>query len=200
MSTRGAIGFYIDGKTKVAYNHSDSYPEWLGVNEVLPFCREVPDDGWGKVRDMVRALVDVDPDETPTPEQVEKIRAAIPEYAHRVGTTGSWYDILRGAQGGLGTYLKIGLWPEAGVGWLLDSLFCEWAYLINLDDDFLEVYKGFNRDPEAEGRYAGKRLSDEDQKHYSDGPYYGVRLVAAWPLGALPTGESFLTALGRDDE
>lgn len=190
MSTRGAVGFYVDGRTKVAYTHSDSYPDWLGAQVVLPFCRGIPDDGWGTVRDRVRALTDVDPEETPTPEQVARVREKVGEYALRTGTPGTWYDVLRSAQGELGTYLKVGFWPEAGEGWLLASLFCEWAYLVNLDDGLLEVYRGFNRDPGAAGRYAGRRIADQPQ--YSGGPYYGVRLVAAWPLAAVPAGEEFL--------
>ena len=31
MGTRGVIGFRIDDKDKVMYNHMDSYPEYLGV-------------------------------------------------------------------------------------------------------------------------------------------------------------------------
>ena len=32
MSTRGFIGFVIDGTEKIAYNHYDSYPSALGLN------------------------------------------------------------------------------------------------------------------------------------------------------------------------
>lgn len=28
-----------------------------------------------------------------------------------------------------------------------ESLFCEWAYVINLDDEFFEVYRGFQKEP-----------------------------------------------------
>lgn len=32
-----------------------------------------------------------------------------------------------------------------------DSLFCEWAYVVNLDTQKVEVYKGFNKTPLKEG-------------------------------------------------
>lgn len=32
-------------------------------------------------------------------------------------------------------------------GFLQNSLFCEWAYLLNLDTGRLEIYKGFQREP-----------------------------------------------------
>lgn len=32
---------------------------------------------------------------------------------------------------------------------LNDSLFCEWTYIINLDNEQFEVYRGFNKDPSA---------------------------------------------------
>lgn len=28
-----------------------------------------------------------------------------------------------------------------------DSLFCEWAYVLDMDNDTLEIYKGFNKKP-----------------------------------------------------
>ena len=37
---------------------------------------------------------------------------------------------------------------------LNDSLFCEWAYIMNLDTKRLEVYTGLNKDPHAPGRYS----------------------------------------------
>ena len=60
---------------------------------------------------------------------------------------------------------------------LAASLFCEWAYIINVDTGKLEVYKGFNVDPEAPGRYAA--LKEED------GDYRGVKLVAEFDLDTI---------------
>ena len=53
---------------------------------------------------------------------------------------------------------------------LYDSLFCEYAYIINLDERVLEIYRGFNKDPNANGRYA--KFKDEE-----DSVYYGVVLI-----------------------
>ena len=58
---------------------------------------------------------------------------------------------------------------------LYDSLFCEYAYIINLDSGYLEFYKGFNTDLKAEGRYA--KFKSED-----DSTYFGVKLVQEIPL------------------
>ena len=63
---------------------------------------------------------------------------------------------------------------------LLDSLFCEYAYLINLDTLKLEVYRGFNQDPKAAGRYAAKQEKAEPGCRPPE--YFGVVLVIEFPL------------------
>ena len=67
-------------------------------------------------------------------------------------------------------------------GFLGNSLFCEYAYIINLDDDVLEFYEGFNKNPDAKGRYASLK-SDKDTD------YYGVKLVQKIPLKDMFTGK-----------
>lgn len=54
-----------------------------------------------------------------------------------------------------------------------DSLFCEFAYLVNLDDQTLEVYKGFNKTPLTKS----ERFFKLDKKHVAHGGdcYYACR-------------------------
>src|SRR5690606_5458243 len=57
-----------------------------------------------------------------------------------------------------------------------DSLFCEWAYVFNLDTGKLEVYRGFQKTPGV-GRYAHLDLNPDHEP-----TYYGMSLVAELPL------------------
>ena len=71
MGTRGLTGFIADGKWFVTYNHSDSYPEYLGM-KVLEFCKQVED--WDALRENVLALTLVSEyeDAPPTDEEMEE--------------------------------------------------------------------------------------------------------------------------------
>ena len=60
-----------------------------------------------------------------------------------------------------------------------DSLFCEYAYIINLDDNVLEFYVGFNEDPNAKGRYASLNKKDGLDEFAN---YYGVVLKKTFQL------------------
>jgi len=58
-----------------------------------------------------------------------------------------------------------------------DSLFCEWAYVIDMDSREVEVYEGFNKSPVP----AGERFSDPDSCS-GKAEYFPVRLVAKAPF------------------
>lgn len=58
---------------------------------------------------------------------------------------------------------------------LIDSIFCEYAYIVNLDEKVVEFYKGFNKNRYAEGRYANLTCDKECK-------YFGVSLEGKFSL------------------
>jgi hypothetical protein len=189
MGTRGLVGFRIDRKDKLAYNHFDSNPEELG-QKALEFASEQASSEVARpgLRTRVRAIRLI---EDTSELSKKEVRLCMP-YCDTEVSTGSpkdLYCLLRKAQGELGVYAKLGLMPNMSE-FAKDSLFCEWAYIINLDNNTLEVYQGFNKNPAAKGRYAKYRGYDKERDEWAD--YCGIRLIKVYSLDKLPTFEKFV--------
>ena len=71
---------------------------------------------------------------------------------------------------------------------LINSLCCEYAYIINLDTECLEFYNGFNTNPCELGRYANIK---SDIKLDDMPTYYGVKLVQIIPLSHINNYETY---------
>jgi hypothetical protein len=70
-----------------------------------------------------------------------------------------------------------------------DSLFCEWAYVIDFDKNQFELYRGFNLVPlETEDRFFGTKREPKSK-------YYPVKLVTYWSFDELPTKPEFFQNL-----
>ena len=176
MGTRGVYGFRIGGQDKVMYNQYDSYPEGLGC-AVVEFVHLNPID---ELKRIAQELTLVSEGERPTPEQIETCRrSGTVNLAVSTGSEQDWYCLLRKAQGDVSFWKKGLPFILDGKGFLSDSM-CEWAYIINLDDEVLEVYEGYNTDPFAPGRYAGVWVDRQAGETYQ-----GVKLVKIIPLGVV---------------
>lgn len=79
---------------------------------------------------------------------------------------GDGFDSYSGAILGKESFL-----PSYDLGFIADSLFCEWAYIINFDTNKLEIYRGFQKEPKdgqfnipykGDGYYPCLKVADID--------------------------------------
>lgn len=88
------------------------------------------------------------------------------------------------------------IYTKNSIDFAKDSLFCEWAYVVDFDKNTFEVYEGFNTDTpltEADRFYIA---NEEDFYTSFDGTkYQPVRLAHSWSLDDLPSKEEFLNVL-----
>lgn len=167
MGTRGCYGYRIKGKDKVTYNHMDSYPSELGYS-VLSYVHNTSTE---KMLEVAKKIKLVKSNSKPTKKQIKECEK-FANLGVGTGKIDEWYCLLRNAQGELGVFEDIPYMIDSH-NFLADSLFYEWAYIVNLDTKKVEIYKGFNKNPKASGRYA--MLKDGDA--IDSEQYYGVALV-----------------------
>lgn len=82
-----------------------------------------------------------------------------------------------------------------------DSLFCEWAYVVDLDSMRFEVFKGFNTQPLGpDDRFAFLESEIDTKPNHSGETYHPVWLVHSFDLNDLPSDEDFISILVNGDE
>ena len=200
MGTRHLICVQKDGEYKVAqYGQWDGYPSGQGLR-CLSFLRE----------DMVRPVFDekvsacfwldeealkrqwvecgAEPDAEWVGIDVGDLHAErFPENSRDTGARILW--VVQDSEKPLGLTDNLSF---AG-----DGLFCEYAYVIDLDQDTFEVYKGFSEEkPDGTGRFDDL----EPYKAHGDTLYYPVTLLAGFDLDDLPTDEEFLDICTKQGE
>ncbi|MFN6965166.1 MAG: hypothetical protein ACK4S4_15580 [Pyrinomonadaceae bacterium] len=182
MGTRGLTCVVVDGEFKVAqYGQWDHYPEGQGKT-IAEFMQKIYDDGrLDEFRAAVRECRRITPKEhkarwervvgKPIPESglvlmddADKFRKVYPELDRDAG--GEILDLVMNGARDL----------QLEVEFAADSLFCEWAYVVDLDNEMIEVYAGFNKD-RPKGRFARIKLP-KDRHH----DYKQITLFHKFPI------------------
>lgn len=190
MGTRHLIAVMHDGKYKVAqYGQWDGYPSGQGTT-VLAFLHQMDK------HVFITKLMDA---RFVTDEDVERINAEL-KVDNSLMNEGKKYGHFsrdRGAEILDIVYKAVpGILLQNSINFAADSLFCEYAYVIDLDKGTFEVFKGFNKTPLVEGdRFFGIKSDDASSQGY-----HPVKLVHTFQLDALPDEDTFLKVLEPQDE
>ena len=180
MSTRALYGFRKNGDDKLTYNHYDGYPEGLG-KDIITFISNHTIEELNNIYDKI---IMVDEENIPTEEQIKECE----QYANLDVSEQSlmnWYCLLRDSQGDLSCYADGLKYMIDNHDFILDSLFCEFAYIINLDTNKLEVYRGFQKVKDPTNRYT---ISEIDAKENMG--YYPCKMVTEIDLATIQNWNS----------
>lgn len=180
MGTRNLTCVVYQGEYKISqYGQWDGYPSGQGAT-ALTFLQS-----WDREKFTQQSK-----DGWVTMEEAERLKEGHPEWDRDMGA-----GVLQFVQDCPDEVIYLNQDPAfAG-----DSLFCEWAYVIDLDKNTFEVYEGFNKIP----------LNKNDRFYFlSDGKlttedtdtYYPVALKAEFSLNNLPFLPTFLTLTEDTDE
>lgn len=168
MGTRGSYGFYKNNINKLTYNHFDSYPTCLGAN-VVNFIKRHSNEELNNIFNSIKL---VDEEDYPTEREALDLKQIGfgTEYKNKKL---NWYEILGSHYGDLNLYSEGLTYMINHNDFVKDSLFCEWAYIINLDSNELEIYVGFQKEP-------------DNNRYIVDAPtksgYYNCKLIESIPL------------------
>lgn len=194
MGTRHLTAVYVDGEYKVAqYGQWDGYPEGQGLT-CLEFAWSVLANKTDRAAfaEKVRACSRI------TAEERNRRNAMI-----KRGEVKNWPKVWPELSRDTGAEIlaliassESGLVLGNDIVFAADSLFCEWAWVIDLDAGTFEGFRGYNH----------MELTEEDRFFFlmdkADHGYFPVKLAAKWSLDDLPDKDAFLAAFdtGEDAE
>jgi hypothetical protein len=215
MGTRGAFGVIAGERELIGYNQFDSYPNGGGITN-LGWLRSVIEGGELAVVFCQAVLCRlVDNDQPPKAADVEALADAT-DLNVSERSKADWYCLTRHTHGDIGAMLACGYIFDSHT-FPLDSLFCEWGYIVDFDKGVFEVYQGFQESLPKLGRWAGRPTEEEVELAYSEhlgwcaengrdpwrpevSEYKAIELVASYAFSSLPDDEQFLEDLREEEE
>lgn len=175
MGTRNVTAVIDNnGDLKIAqYGQWDGYPSSSGL-DILDFLRGLDKDKFGEAVSRCSWIDD---------KRIDNEQVTFKTHPHLSRNTGC--DILQNVLDANGLELRDNM--DFGI----DGLMCEWAYIIDLKNNVLEVYAGFKS---SEVGDAGYWKGEND-----DSGYAPVQKIASYNLDDLPSNED-LIRLDSDEE
>lgn len=180
MGTRHLIAVVVDGEYKIAqYGQWDGYPSGQGANicrflstvdlnafkNAVRECKWVSDETWKGWW----TSIGVNSDDEVTPAKGDQFLDEHPQISRDVCAK-ILTMVLNGTRD-----------VKNSIDFAGDSLFCEWAYVLDLDNEVLEVYEGFNKEPvDPSERFASTPRDTDRNGNLTE--YYPVRLAKKIPF------------------
>lgn len=201
MGTRNLTMVIQNGKPAVAqYGQWDGYPSGQGATilaflltcdlnkfrNVMERCRFI-ESSKRKEKELEKFFKDLGcPDGFMTTAQAEKYHEKYPFLTRDNG--GAILQLLYNDE----TNNK--LWIHDSSNFASDSLFCEWGYVIDLDNNTFEVYKGFVQTPleKTERFYYLQEKNEHVVERRGDDQYYPIKHVKTYQLNDLPGVDDFI--------
>lgn len=205
MGTRHLTIMVVDGEHKVAqYGQWDGYPDGAGTT-ILAALKRAHAEDFEDFREKVRSTRFISAEDV---ERRWKEAGADGSGMVSMEVSDAMKSKYPQLQRDMGYAVVDHLIDSApgqeltdNISFVADSLFCEYAYVVDLDANTFEVYRGFNQTPlDASERFASY-FSAEGQEHRNpDDLYHPVRLWQSFDLNSLPEEEAFLAALQDEEE
>lgn len=189
MGTRHLICIFKNGEYRLAnYGQWDGYPDGQGL-DILRFLQDqdrrymlsllcdnlsfMTEEDWNKVHEKYSDMMGS--------EEYSRYKNEYPELSRDLGSEILGMILERDG------FLK----TNNSLRFAADSLFCEWAYMIDFDKGTFEVYKGFNKTKLNE-KERFSCLEIITRKTDLVDQYYPVKFLAEFPLNHLPTEKEFI--------
>ncbi len=157
MGTRSFCGVRVDGNDKLSYNQVDGGLFGIGL-EILSeikrlFERMEYHDAIDELKQKSRAVKLVDGNAIPSDEELA--------FMHQVdandvglGLPGTWLSLVSDTHGSILNLLDVGVIIEANDFIKKSLYYCEWGYILNLDNETFEIYRRFQHEPHKKERYS----------------------------------------------
>jgi len=189
MGTRSLTCVVLDGKFKIAqYGQFDGYPEGQGTIVIDTMRKIIASNNLDRFKKKVGALKEITNDEY---KQLWIDAGADPANDYVSMEVGNEFDrknpqLDRRLAAGILGHVMYNDVPgvRLSIEFANDSLFCEYAYVVDLDLGVFEVYKGFQKQNHSSGRFSDKKCETSG--------YFPVRLTKSYRLDSLPSTDEFV--------